>query len=320
MKKKYKINKAFIIITVLTAVLMIAFITMGLTERNMNYFLPKRLVKMWTVLLVSYCIGYSAVTFQTITNNKILTPSVMGLDSLYLFIQTFVVFFFGSGGLSMMTGYTQFFISVGAMVGMSFLLFIFLFKGDGKNIYFLVLAGMILGNLFGGMSTFMQVLLDPNEFLILQGKMFASFNNINTDLLGVCTVIVAIVMVITYKDLKYLDVISLGQDHAINLGVPYKRVVMKTLMVISVVISISTVLVGPITFLGILVVSLSREMQKTYKHTKLVAGAVMLGAFALTFSILLVERVFAFETTSSVIINFVGGVYFIYIMIKESKR
>lgn len=159
MRKKYQLNKPFIIITVLTAVLMIAFITMGLTERNMNYFLPKRLIKMWTVLLVSYCIGYSAVTFQTITNNKILTPSVMGLDSLYLFIQTFVVFFFGSGGLSMMTGYTQFFISVGAMVGMSFLLFIFLFKGDGKNIYFLVLAGMILGNLFGGMSTFMQVLL-----------------------------------------------------------------------------------------------------------------------------------------------------------------
>ncbi|MDO5293904.1 MAG: iron chelate uptake ABC transporter family permease subunit [bacterium] len=320
MRKKYAENKAIIIITVLTAVLMIAFIMMGLTERNINYFLPKRLIKMWAVLLVSYCIGYSAVTFQTITNNKILTPSVMGLDSLYLFIQTFVVFFFGSGTLNMMTGYTQFFISVGAMVGMSFLLFIFLFKGDGKNIYFLVLAGMILGNLFGGMSTFMQVVLDPNEFQVLQGKMFASFNNINTELLGICTVIVALVVITTYRDLKYLDVISLGQDHAINLGVPYKRVVMKTLIVISIVISISTVLVGPITFLGILVVSLSREMQRTFKHTKLVIGATVLGAFALTFSILLVERVFAFETTSSTIINFVGGIYFIYIMIKESKR
>ncbi|MBR3771606.1 MAG: iron chelate uptake ABC transporter family permease subunit, partial [Clostridium sp.] len=190
----------------------------------------------------------------------------------------------------------------------------------GKNIYFLVLAGMILGNLFGGMSTFMQVLLDPNEFLILQGKMFASFNNINTDLVGICTVIVVVVILSTYRDMKYLDVISLGQEQAINLGVPYKRVVMKTLMVISILISISTVLVGPITFLGILVVSLSREMQKTFKHTKLVTGAVVLGAFSLIFSILLVERVFAFETTSSVIINFVGGIYFIYIMIKESKR
>lgn len=320
MRKKYASNKAIVIITVLTVVFMFAFMVMGLTERNINYFLPKRFIKVWTVLLVSYCIGYSAVTFQTITNNKILTPSVMGLDSLYLFIQTFVVFFFGSGSLTMMTGYTQFFISVGVMVGMSFLLFLFLFKGEGKNIYFLVLAGMILGNLFSGMSTFMQVLLDPNEFLILQGKMFASFNNINTDLVGICTVIVVVVILSTYRDMKYLDVISLGQEQAINLGVPYKRVVMKTLMVISILISISTVLVGPITFLGILVVSLSREMQKTFKHTKLVTGAVVLGAFSLIFSILLVERVFAFETTSSVIINFVGGIYFIYIMIKESKR
>ncbi|MBR3771023.1 MAG: iron chelate uptake ABC transporter family permease subunit, partial [Clostridium sp.] len=122
MRKKYASNKAIVIITVLTVVFMFAFMVMGLTERNINYFLPKRFIKVWTVLLVSYCIGYSAVTFQTITNNKILTPSVMGLDSLYLFIQTFVVFFFGSGSLTMMTGYTQFFISVGVMVGMSFLL------------------------------------------------------------------------------------------------------------------------------------------------------------------------------------------------------
>lgn len=312
-------TKIFILVT-LTLLLMITFSVWGLNPKNVEFFLPRRLLKIATIIIVSYSIGYSSVVFQTITNNRILTPSVMGLDSLYLFIQTFVVFFFGSGQLSMMTGYTEFFISLAFMLGASWLLFLLLFKGDGRNIYFLVLSGMILGNLFGGMSTFMQVLLDPNEFSILQGKMFASFNNINTDLFEICVLIVLVIFVITWKDYKKLDVISLGQDHAINLGVPYKRIVMKSLMIISLLISISTILIGPITFLGILVVSLSREIMKNYRHTYLVSGAVLLSCLSLTFGLIIVEKVFQFNTTISVIINFVGGIYFIYIMLKESKR
>lgn len=320
LKKKHSPNIALLLLLFLSIALIAGYILWGLTEKNVGFFLPRRLIKMGAVILVSYCIGYSAVAFQTITNNRILTPSVLGLDSLYLFIQTFVVFFFGSSSLSMMTGYTEFFISVGAMVGASMLIFLFLFKGDGHNIYFIVLAGMILGNLFSGMSTFMQVLLDPNEFTILQGSMFASFSNINQELFGLCTVIVGVIIVATWKDMKQLDVVSLGPDHAINLGVPYKKLVFKTMIVIAILVSISTVLVGPITFLGILVVSLSREMLKTYRHTKLVLGACLLGCVALTFGLIVVERIFQYTTTVSVIINFIGGVYFIYLMLKESKR
>lgn len=319
-QKKISPNRILLLLAVMSFILMAAYLFWGLTAKNVAFFLPKRLIKIGTVVLVSYCVGYSSVVFQTVTNNRILTPSVLGLDSLYMFIQTFVVFFFGSGSLNMMTGYTEFFISVGAMVGTSILIFLFMFKGDGRNIYFIVLAGMILGNLFGGMSTFMQVLLDPNEFTILQGSMFASFNNINKDLLGLCAVIVAIIIAITIKDMRQLDVVSLGPDHAINLGVSYKKLVCKTMILIAVVVSISTVLVGPITFLGILVVSLSRELLKTYRHIKLIAGAGLLGCIGLIFGMIIVDRIFQYATTVSVIINFVGGVYFIFLMLKESKR
>lgn len=319
-EKKTSPNRVLIVMAIVTILLIAAYLLWGLTARNIGFFLPRRLIKIGAVILVSYCVGYSSVAFQTVTNNRILTPSVLGLDSLYLFIQTFVVFVFGSGKLSMMTGYLEFFISVGAMVGASVLIFLFMFRGDGHNIYFIVLAGMILGNLFGGMSTFMQVLLDPNEFTILQGSMFASFNNVNKDLFGLCAVIVVVLIVFTVKDMRQLDVLSLGPDHAINLGIPYKKLVFKTMVLIAVVVSISTVLVGPITFLGILVASLSREMQKTYHHTKLIAGSSLLGCAALTFGLIIVERIFQYGTTVSVIINFVGGVYFIYLMLKESKR
>lgn len=313
-------KKKVIILMLLTLVMAAIFIFIGLNKNNIDFFLPRRLLKVSAILITSFCIAYSSVTFQTITNNKILTPSVMGLDSLYLFIQTIIVFFFGSGQLSMMTGLPNFLLSVISMVLCSCLLFLFLFKKEGRSVYFLVLAGMIIGGLFSGLATFMQVLLDPNEFLILQGKMFASFNNINTDIFGVCIIILVLVIIATIKDYGKLDAISLGTDLAINLGISYNTMVFKNLLITAILVSISTALTGPITFLGILVASLSREMLKTYHHTWRILGATFLGGFSLLLGQMLVERVFKFDTTISVIINFVGGIYFIYLILKEGKK
>lgn len=308
-----------LILLALTTVVVLLFVLPGLTEKNMAFFLPRRLKKIAAILITGYCIGYSSVTFQTITNNNILTPSVMGLDSLYLFIQTTIVFFLGSRQLAMMTGIGNFFLSIGLMIVFSLLLFLLLFRKESKSVYFLILAGMVIGGLFNGVATFMQVLLDPNEFLVLQGKMFASFNNINDSLLLISTGIILVIVVITFGDYYRLDAMSLGQDPAINLGVPYRYMVLKTLMIASVLISVSTALTGPVTFLGILVASLSREVMKTYRHTWRVWGAVLIGMFALVFGQMMLERVFNFNTTISVVINFVGGIYFIYLLLKEGK-
>lgn len=318
-KNQTAVKRLLILLAMVIAVT-ILFLFIGITKKNVAFFMPKRLIKTASVLIVGYAIGYSTVTFQTITNNHILTPGVMGMDSLYMFLQTVIVFLFGSKQLSMLTGLPNFLLSVGAMILSSCLLFLLLFKGDGKNLYFLVLAGMILGGLFGGLSTFMQVVLDPNEFDVLQGKMFASFSKINDSLFVICLIITVLVFIITLKDYRQLDVLSLGQEHAINLGVPYHRLVLKTLIIISVLIAISTALVGPITFLGILVVSVTRQIIPAYHHKYRVTAAVLLSCFSLIAGLLVMERIFSFSTPLSVIINFVGGSYFIYLLIKESKH
>lgn len=312
-------KKKLLLLGGFTLLATIIFVGFGLTSSNVGFFLPRRLRKIAAILISAFCVGYSSVTFQTVTNNKILTPSVMGLDSLYMFIQTVIVFFFGSQQLTMMSGTSNFLISVVLMMICSIVLFLLMFGGDGKSVYFLILAGMIIGTLFSGLATFMQVLLDPNEFTILQGKMFASLSKVNEDLLYVGMAMVAVTFVITLKDYKKLDVLSLGADHAINLGIDYKKCVFKALLVIALLVSVSTALTGPITFLGIIVASLSREMFQTYKHSIRILGAVLIGAFALVFGQFIVERVFQFETTIGVIINFIGGIYFMYLLLKEKN-
>lgn len=314
------INKKLFLLLFISSIGLFLFLFWGINEKNFEYSIPKRLLKVLAIFLVSFSISYSSVIFQTITNNKILTPSIMGLDSLYIFIQTSIVFFLSSTYLSNMNEINQFLISSFIMILFSLILFKLLFKGESKNIYFLVLVGMVMGILFHGLATFMQILIDPNEYLVLQEEMFASFNIINKDILFICILLAFLCFILSIKDIKKLDILSLGEEQAINLGINYKFLVKKMLIIIAILVSISTVLVGPITFLGILLVSLSREILKTYNHEKMLIGAFLIGNIALFFSLFILERILNFSTTISVIINFIGGAYFIYIILKENKK
>lgn len=311
-----KIKLAILFIIALLLVLFFLFFDLG---TYWDYALPRRLKKVLAIVITGAAIAFATIVFQTVTNNRILTPSIIGLDSLYMLIQTVLIFVFGSTNLTVMNQHTNFFISIALMIAFVALLYKFLFKREGTNIYFLLLIGLIFGTLFGSASSFMQVLIDPNEFQIVQGKMFASFNNINTDLLIISIIALFLTALYFMRFIKYLDVLSLGKDQAINLGVDYDYIVKRMLVVVAILISISTALVGPITFLGLLVVNVAYQVFGTYKHKYLIVGSILISIIALVGGQLIVERVFTFSTTLSVIINFIGGSYFIYLLLKENK-
>ncbi|CAM4419579.1 iron chelate uptake ABC transporter family permease subunit [Paenibacillus tarimensis] len=284
-----------------------------------DYVVPRRSLKIAAIILTGGAIAFSTVVFQTLTNNRILTPSIIGLDSLYMLIQTGIIFLYGSASINMLNKNINFFVSAVCMILFAGLLYRFLFRREGQSIYFLLLVGIILGTFFGSVTTFMQVLLDPNEFAIVQDRMFASFNNVNTDLLVLSVIVVALVSLYSLRFTKYLDVLSLGREHAVNLGVNYDHVVKRLLMVVAVLISVATALVGPITFLGLLVANVAYQFFGTYRHSVLIPGSMLISIIALTGGQFIVERIFTFSTTLSVIINFVGGVYFIYLLLRENK-
>ncbi|TYS09583.1 iron chelate uptake ABC transporter family permease subunit [Bacillus subtilis] len=286
---------------------------------NWDYTLPRRIKKVAAIVLTGGAIAFSTMIFQTITNNRILTPSILGLDSLYMLIQTGIIFLFGSANMVIMNKNMNFIISVLLMILFSLVLYQLMFKGEGRNIFFLLLVGIVFGTLFGSLSSFMQMLIDPNEFQVVQDKMFASFNNINTDLLWLAFIIFLLTGVYVWRFTKFFDVLSLGREHAVNLGIDYDKVVKQMLVVVAILVSVSTALVGPIMFLGLLVVNLAREFLNTYKHSYLIAGSVFISIIALVGGQFVVEKVFTFSTTLSVIINFAGGIYFIYLLLKENK-
>ena len=315
-----KNNKKLIILTIIAVALIGLFLSIGVNSANYQYAMYRRIPKIIAMILTGSAIGFSSLIFQTVTNNRILTPSILGLDSLYVLLQTTIVFLLGSSSVLITNGNINFIITIVVTIAFSALLYRFVFRKGTKNIFTILLIGVICGTLFESLTSFMQILIDPTEFLTVQDKMMASFNNINTDILLLASMVIIISIAYCYDVVKVLDVMSLGRDEAISLGVDYDKMSKKILVIVVVLTSVSTAVVGPIAFLGLLVVNITRQMIKSYKHEVLGVATIIISIIALIGGQLIVEQLMNFGTSVSVIINFIGGIYFIYLVMKERNR
>ena len=205
-----KDKRSIIILSLLALVLIGTFLLINVNSANIRYAMYRRIPKIYAMILTGGAIGFSSLIFQTVTNNRILTPSILGIDSLYVLLQTSVVFLLGSSSVIISNGNINFIITIVAMLIFSSLIYKFIFKKGSKNIFTLLLVGVVCGTLFESLTTFMQVLIDPVEFQVVQDKMQASFNNINTELLFISSIIIILCIGFAYD---YLKVLEIGRAH-----------------------------------------------------------------------------------------------------------
>ncbi|ECH5257061.1 iron chelate uptake ABC transporter family permease subunit [Campylobacter coli] len=295
----------------------LVFVFAGLKDFD-EYALKNRFLQIAAIVIVAICIAVSTVIFQTLCNNKILTPAIIGLDSLYMLLQSALVFSLGSANLSVYRNDINFLITLVCMVVFSLGLYKILFSSD-KSIYLIMLLGLIFGTLFSTLSSFFEILINPDEFMIIQGRMFASFDNVAFDVLALAYIVTLLSFIWIFRYMKFLDPLSLGKDLSINLGINYQKISKHLMIIIAILTSISTALVGPITFLGLLVVNITYELFKTAKHSILLLACILISILALLGGVFFVSRIFDYNTTISVIINFLGGIYFIYLVLKGNK-
>ncbi|EGQ7366436.1 iron chelate uptake ABC transporter family permease subunit [Campylobacter jejuni] len=310
-------RKKMLILSFLTLNMIGIFIFVGLNGFD-EYALKSRFLQIAAIIIVAICIAVSTVIFQTLCNNKILTPAIIGLDSLYMLLQSALIFSFGAANLSVYKNDINFLITLVCMVVFSLGLYKILFSSD-RSIYLIMLLGLVFGTLFSTLSSFFEVLIGPDEFMVIQGRMFASFDNIAFDVLILAYIISFLSFIWIFRYMKFLDPLNLGKDLAINLGINYQKISKQLMIIIAILTSISTALVGPITFLGLLVVNITYELFKTAKHSILLSACILISILALLGGVFFVSRVFDYNATISVVINFLGGIYFIYLVLKGNK-
>lgn len=303
----------------LAAASIVLFLTVG-AKGSWSFILTFRGTKVAAMVLVGCAIAMSTVLFQTITNNRILTPSIMGFDALYRLIQTVLVFQLGSAAVSAFDPRLRFGVEVAAMVVFSWLLYRWLFSGSLRGLHLLMLVGIVFGVLFRSLSGFLQRVIDPNEFLVVQDRLFASFNRVDGQLLAVSALVVLAVAVAVWRRAGVLDVLALGRDAAINLGIDHRREVMRVLVMVSILVAVSTALVGPVTFFGLLVANLAYLLVDTHRHRLILPVAALVAVLVLMGGQLVLERLLGFNGALSIVIEFLGGIVFLIILVRRAAR
>jgi len=311
--------RVLLTLAAIAASVIVLFMTLDAKGR-WDFILPFRGMKILSMVLVAYAIAISTVLFQTVSHNRILTPSIMGFDALYILIQTSLIFALGSARVTALDPRLLFACEVAVMVAFSSLLYRWLFSGSSRSLHLLVLVGIVFGVLFRSLAGFMQRIIDPNEFVVLQDRLFASFNSVDSDLLVVSTAAVVVASVIGWRLMHVYDVLALGRETSVNLGVNHNRMVTIVLVLVAVLVSVSTALVGPVTFFGLLVANLAYQLAGTYKHRFVLPVAVLLAIICLVGGQLVLERIFAFDTALSIVIEFAGGIVFLAMLIRGVSR
>lgn len=289
-------------------------------QKLLEYSMRIRIPKVIVMLIVSFCIGGASMVFQSVINNTIVTPCLLGMNSLYTLIHTAVVFFFGAGSLVARNTNIAFAADLLLMGVIATFIYSYMFKKTKYNVLYVLLIGTVLSSFFSSAQTTMTRVMDPNEYDALLATLVASFSNINTEIILFAVVLIAAIIFFLRKDIALLDVITLGKEQAINLGVDYDRTIKRLLLGVVLFIAIATAMVGPISFLGLILANLARQLLKTYRHTQLIAGSALIGMVLLVGGQLVVEQVFVYAIPISVFITVGGGLYFLYLLLTQKRR
>ena len=283
------------------------------------YAMKLRTPKLLAMLLTAFAIGGASIVFQSIINNTIVTPCLLGMNSLYTLIHTAVVFFLGSGSLIAANANLSFAVDVVLMGLTATVIYSWIFKKTRHNVLYVLLVGTVLTSFFGSIQSTLTRAMDPNEYDSLLSTLVASFSNVNAEIILFSLVVLALLVFFLRRDLALLDVLTLGKEQAINLGVDYDRSVRRLLLGVTLAIAVATAVVGPISFMGLIIANLSRQLLKTYRHTQLIAGSVLFGMVILVAGQLIVEHVYTYSIPISVFITVGGGVYFLYLLLTRRR-
>lgn len=284
---------------------------------NTRFIVAFRVPTLLGLLITATAIGVSTLLFQTLSSNRILTPSLMGFDSLYILIQTSIVFFFGAADYLGLPSPGKFFAEMSIMTVLALALFGSLLRQGQSDFPRLILTGIIIGVMFRSLSGFMSRVLAPNDYAVVQSASFARFGSVDDSLIVYASTSVAIALVFAWQLRRKLDIVALGRDIAIGLGVNHEKVAFQTLTLIAILVASATALVGPVVFLGLLISSLVYGLCSDHRHAILLPIAILVGILVLVGGQLVLERLLHMQTTISVVIELVGGLLFLFLLLRK---
>lgn len=296
-----------------------AYLLVGLGPR-WDFVLPLRATRLAGMVVVGVAIAVATVLFQTISRNRILTPQIMGFDALFILMQTVLVLMLGPVGFATLPLVGKFTLELLVMIVAALALFGTLLGRGRQDVARMILTGVILGVLLRSLAGLIARLMDPNAYAIVQAESVVSLTRVDAALLPFAAGLTLLGAGLALWLAPRLDVVSLGRDMAVGLGLRHDGLVIAVLAVVAVLVAVATALVGPLTFLGLVVVALARPLAGGDRHLPLLMSASLLAVLMLVTGQLVFERVLRLQSALPALLEFAGGAVFLWLLLKGRIR
>lgn len=159
----YRANvRKLVILAVLMVLAVVLYMVIDVNFANpkfLKFSMKIRTPKLLAMLVAAFAIGAASIVFQSIINNTIVTPCLLGMNSLYTLLHTAVYFFFGASSFLAVNANAAFMVDLLLMIVVATFIYGYLFKKTNYNVLYVLLIGTVLSSFFGSVqSTMIRVM------------------------------------------------------------------------------------------------------------------------------------------------------------------
>ncbi|MBS5511747.1 MAG: iron ABC transporter permease [Clostridium sp.] len=292
----------------------------GKTENDMirHILFDIRLPRMLAALILGGALSVSGFLLQTFFSNPIAGPFVLGISSgAKLVVSVFMILFLGQG-LIMNSWGMVLAAFLGAMASMGFVLAI---SKKLPQMSMLVVSGIMIGYICSAVTDFIVTFADDSNIVNLHNWSMGSFSGISMDGVKICALVVAAAFLSSMLLSKAMGAYQLGEVYARNMGVNIRQFRIELILLSSILSATVTAFAGPVSFVGIAVPHVIKQLFKTAKPIVVIPGCFLGGASFCLFSDLLARTLFSpTELSISSVTAVFGAPVVIAMMIKRAEH
>lgn len=277
-----------------------------------------RMPRTLAALILGGALALAGYLLQTFFHNPIAGPFVLGISSgAKMMVALFMVFFMGRS--IRVTSFTMILAAfLGAMICMGFVL---LMARRVNRMSMLVVSGVMIGYICSAITEFVVTFAEDAEIVNLHNWSRGSFSGMNWNQVRVMSVVVFLTCICIFLLAKPLSAYQMGEGYAQNMGVNV-RLLRIALVVLSSVLSACIVaFAGPISFVGIAVPHLVKQLLGTTKPILMISACFLGGGVFCLFCDLLARMVLApTELSISTVTAIFGVPVVLWVMVRRNKE
>lgn len=277
-----------------------------------------RLPRALAAVILGGGLALSGYLLQTFFHNPIAGPFILGISSGAKLVVALVMVFFLERALRVSSLLMIAAAFVGAMISMGFVL---LMSKVLDQMAMLIVSGVMIGYICTAITDFIVTFADDADIVNLHNWSMGSFSGISWDNVAVMSVVIFVTTVCVFLMSKPISAYQMGEAYARNMGLNIK--VFRALLVLfsSVLSACVTAFAGPVSFVGIAVPQLVKNLFRTSKPILMIPASFLGGAIFCLGCDLLARTLFApTELSISTMTAVFGAPVVIIIMIRRRRE